>query len=161
MNNRYPHRLSAAVLLGLALAGCAPVAPLLGGREPARAHPKADEARARADRTQRAERTSRPPAPRSDDVALREGIALYEDGDYNGAIRRLGGADMHGAALRNRLAALKYMAFSYCVTGRQAQCRQSFDRALRLDPGFDLGAGEHGHPLWGPVFAAARQNARR
>jgi hypothetical protein len=57
--------------------------------------------------------------------------------------------------------ALKYTAFSYCVTSRPAQCRQAFDRALRLDPSFDLAPGEHGHPLWGPVFTKAKQAAAR
>jgi hypothetical protein len=51
------------------------------------------------------------------------------------------------------------MAFSYCVTSRPAPCRQAFDRALRLDPSFDLAPGEHGHPLWGPVFTKAKQAA--
>jgi hypothetical protein len=55
--------------------------------------------------------------------------------------------------------ALKYQAFSYCVTSRPAPCRQAFDRALRLDPSFDLAPGEHGHPLWGPVFTKAKQAA--
>lgn len=158
---RLPALALLAPLLALLLAGCAPVAPLLGGREPARAHPKAEDVRPRGERPQRAERPNRAPAPARDEAALREGIALYEDGNYNGAIRRLNGPEMNGAALRNRLSALKYTAFSYCVTGRQAQCRQAFDRALRLDPGFDLGPGEHGHPLWGPVFGAAKQAARK
>jgi hypothetical protein len=53
--------------------------------------------------------------------------------------------------------ALKYTAFSYCVTSRPAQCRQAFDKALRLDPSFQLAPGEYGHPLWGPVFAKAKK----
>jgi len=149
-------RLGALALLAVTLAGCAPVAPILGGSTPARHHPRADEVRPRAPAVARAPKPE-PKQPASDDVALREGIALYNDGNYNGAIKRLNGPEMNGAALRNRLAALKYTAFSYCVTGRQALCRQSFDRALRLDPAFDLGPGEHGHPLWGPVFAQAKQ----
>jgi hypothetical protein len=53
--------------------------------------------------------------------------------------------------------ALKYTAFSYCVTSRPAQCRQAFDKALKLDPAFELAPGEYGHPLWGPVFAKAKK----
>jgi hypothetical protein len=90
---------------------------------------------------------------------LREGIRLYDEGDYNGAIKRLGARDLNNGPLATRLAALKYTAFSYCVTARPAQCRQAFDRALRLDPSFDLAPGEQGHPLWGPVFTKARQAA--
>ncbi|MBI3230981.1 MAG: TssQ family T6SS-associated lipoprotein, partial [Burkholderiales bacterium] len=53
--------------------------------------------------------------------------------------------------------AAKFMAFSYCVTNRNALCRQQFERALKLDPSFDLAAGEKGHPLWGPVFLKAKK----
>jgi hypothetical protein len=44
------------------------------------------------------------------------------------------------------------------VTNRTDQCRQSFERALRLDPSFDLAQGEHGHPQWGPVFTRAKRD---
>ena len=173
-----PTRIALPAMLALLLAGCAQLEPifepLIGKREPARAHPRVDEksekARPKAERSERSERSERVerpvkserPAPSDrDDAALREGIALYHDGEYNAAIKRLNSNDMNGASLRNRLAALKYTAFSHCLSGRQAQCRQSFDRAFKLDPSFDLNAGEHGHPLWGPVFAKAKQAAGR
>lgn len=95
-------------------------------------------------------------APRHQD-ALREGIKLYDEGDFNGAIRRLAAVDVPGESTANRLTALKYTAFSYCVTARPVPCRQAFDKAFLLDPGFDLAAGEHSHPLWGPVFAKAKR----
>jgi hypothetical protein len=98
--------------------------------------------------------------PGKESTSLREGIRLYNEGDFDGAIKRLSARDLGSAPLPTRLAALKYMAFSYCVTSRPAQCRQSFDKALRLDPGFDLAPGEQGHPLWGPVFVKARLAAR-
>ena len=88
---------------------------------------------------------------------LRDGIRMFNEGDFNGAIRRLSQRDVNNGPLATRLTALKYQAFSYCVTARPAPCRQAFDRALRLDPGFDLSPGEHGHPLWGPVFTKAKQ----
>ena len=155
--------LSAAALIAVMATGCAEFGPALGGKEAARAHPRADDARPRAERAQRADRTNRPAAGTVDrsDVALREGIALYNDGDYNGAIRRLNSADMKSGTPRERLSAAKYTAFSYCVSGRQALCRETFDGAFRLDPGFDLSPGEHGHPLWGPVFSQAKGAARR
>lgn len=88
---------------------------------------------------------------------LAEGVALYDKGDYDGAIARLGRADVIGAATATRLEAFKYSAFSYCLTRRPGQCRQQFDQALKLDPGFDLAPGEYGHPLWGPVFLKAKK----
>lgn len=68
---------------------------------------------------------------------------------------------MKSGTPRERLSAAKYTAFSYCVSGRQALCRETFDSAFRLDPAFDLSPGEHGHPLWGPAFSQAKQAARR
>ncbi len=153
--------LAATLLLG----GCAQLKPQLDalfGSEPARAHPRAEE-RARP-RPERAERNERPaprperPAADRDDAALREGIALYNEGDFNAAIKRLSSNDMNGGSIRNRVSALKYTAFSYCVTNRPVPCRQAFERALRLDASFELAPGEQGHPQWGPVFAKARQN---
>lgn len=99
-----------------------------------------------------------PDAPKEAN-GLREGIRLYNEGDFNGAIRRLSARDVNNGPLPTRLTALKYLAFSYCVTSRPSLCRQAFDRALRLDPSFDLAPGEHGHPLWGPVFTKAKQAA--
>jgi curli biogenesis system outer membrane secretion channel CsgG len=88
---------------------------------------------------------------------LAEGVALYNKGDYNGAIKRLGQADVIAGPKAVQLAGLKYSAFSYCVTARQMLCRQQFDKALKIDPAFDLAAGEYGHPLWGPVFVKAKK----
>jgi hypothetical protein len=144
-------------------AGCAEF-PMFD-KKPARngAHPRAASI---------VERDSSAPreAPRArererDDVAkdsgsgLREGIRLYNEGDFSGAIKRLAARDVNNGPLPTRLEALKYTAFSYCVTSRPGPCRQSFDKALRLDPDFDLAPGEHGHPLWGPVFTKAKQAA--
>jgi Flp pilus assembly protein TadD len=97
-----------------------------------------------------------PSAPSSS--GLKDGIALYNNGDYNGAIRRLGLADVTGGTKATQLEALKYSAFSYCVTSRQTLCRQQFEKALKLDASFDLEPGEHGHPLWGPVFVKAKKS---
>jgi hypothetical protein len=99
------------------------------------------------------------PAAARHPASLREGIKLYDEGDFNGAIRRLALADVPAEPLSTRLTALKYTAFSYCVTNRPVPCRQAFDKALKLDPNFDLGPGEHSHPLWGPVFVRAKKGS--
>ena len=86
-------------------------------------------------------------------LALTEGIALFNKGDFNGAIKRLSAASEIWTADKSvQQEALKYMAFSYCVTGRQVLCKQQFEKAVALDWNFDLAPGEKGHPLWGPVF---------
>jgi Flp pilus assembly protein TadD len=129
-----------AGLIGAALlAGCAQM-PFGGADKPAA--------------NGRAETTARAPAQ----SGLKEGIALYNNGDYNDAIKRLGMADVTGGPKATQIEALKYTAFSYCVTSRQTLCRQQFEKALKLDPAFDLEPGEHGHPLWGPVFVKAKKS---
>lgn len=97
--------------------------------------------------------------------ALASGVALYDAGDFNGAIKRLSGAkaiwdDSASAdAFANKLAANKYLAFSYCVTNRRTLCRKHFVDVLKLDPDFALEATEKTHPVWGPEFERAKKQA--
>ena len=93
-------------------------------------------------------------------VALKEGIDLYTNGNYNDAIKKLGAPEIANGTKAEQLQALKYSAFSYCVTSRATLCRQQFDKAFKLDPAFDLEPGEHGHPLWGPVFMKAKKGTK-
>lgn len=96
--------------------------------------------------------SARPPA------ALADGMALYNKGSYSAAIKRLANApEIWSADISFQTEALKTMAFSYCVTSRKKLCKQQFEKALKLDPNFDLAPGEQGHPLWGPVFKQARR----
>jgi hypothetical protein len=106
-----------------------------------------------------------PPVVTASARALASGVALYDAGDFNGAIKRLAGAreiwdDSASAdALANKVAANKYIAFSYCVTNRRTQCRKHFVDALKLDPGFALEATEKTHPVWGAEFERAKKQA--
>ena len=91
---------------------------------------------------------------------MNEGIDLYDKGAFAAAIKHLTDADVIWSGDKAiQFEAYKYLAFSYCVTSRQTLCKQQFEKALTLDPGFELGRGEKGHPLWGPVFERAK-NAR-
>jgi tetratricopeptide (TPR) repeat protein len=163
-------RLLGALLVTAALAGCAEMNSLLDsatGRKPARTVVREvgrDEPRpgarseSRAEARNEAKSEARAEAGR-DQAALREGIRLYNEGDFNGAIKRLGSNDIRSnSPARIRVEALKYQAFSYCVTSRPKQCEQAFEKALKIDPDFTLDSGEQGHPLWGPVFERARHN---
>jgi len=146
----------------LLLGGCADLPGF--GQKTARtpSHPKAVAAKTAPQKAAPARETS---AAREHDDSpkegsgLRDGIRMYNEGDFDGAIKRLSARDVSNGPIGMRLEALKYTAFSYCVTSRPGPCRQSFDKALRLDPSFDLAPGEHGHPLWGPVFTQAKQAA--
>ena len=155
---RFPRqRLLLTILAASTLAGCAQIAPLFE-RNPSSDHPKAESRpEPRAENRPRADTRSEAAGGR-EQVALREGIRLYNEGDFNGAIKRLNSSDIRsGAPLRTRTTALKYTAFSYCVTSRPKQCQQAFEKALKIDPEFSLEPGEEGHPLWGPAFERAKR----
>jgi hypothetical protein len=140
MNSMLKYAPLSCVLAATILSGCANLPFGLGEKFGGGAHPRAETA-----------------ASSPAQAALREGINLYNHGDYNDAIKRLGSSEIAAGPKATQLTALKYMAFSYCVTSRQTLCRQQFEKALKLDPSFDLGPGEHGHPLWGPVFVKAKK----
>lgn len=142
----------------LSLGGCASSA---GGAHPAANadHPRAEAVLQKDSRRE----VSREPvrelsreSSRDASATLREGIRLYTNGDFAGAIAKLEASDIQAANLATRISALKYTAFSYCVTQRPVPCRQAFDKALRLDANFALAPGEEGHPMWGPVYDKAR-----
>jgi hypothetical protein len=106
-----------------------------------------------------------PPAPviTPSGRALASGISLYDAGDFNGAIKRLLGAkeiwddSASPDAVANKVAANKYLAFSYCVTNRRTQCRKHFVDALKLDANFTLEPTEKKHPVWGPEYERAKK----
>jgi hypothetical protein len=164
MSHLLPSRLVLALLATGALAGCAEMSSLIDSatnRKPSRTVVREvgrDEPRPGA----RADSRSEPRAeasPGRDQAALRDGIRLYNEGDFNGAIKRLNSTDIRSnSPLRVRVEAQKYLAFSYCVSSRPKQCEQAFEKALKLDPEFTLESGEQGHPLWGPAFERARRN---
>ena len=90
---------------------------------------------------------------RSPESLLAAGVAQFEEGNYAQAQRLLQSSLAEGLATRaSQARAHKYLAFTYCVTNRTAQCRQEFTNALNADPSFTLTAAESGHPTWGPVY---------
>jgi Tfp pilus assembly protein PilF len=101
------------------------------------------------------------PAPRSKgEQALDAGLQQYDAGDYTAAQKSLQGALEAGLGPKDHVNARKHLAFMHCASGRQAQCREEFRKALEIDPQLELAPAEAGHPGWGPVFRAAKA-ARR
>jgi hypothetical protein len=90
-----------------------------------------------------------------------DGIRRYDNGDFDDAIAILSAPELRAAPDAIRVEALKYIAFSYCVTGRTDDCRSAFVTALAIDADFDLSKGEVGHPMWGPVFVAAKADSEK
>lgn len=106
-----------------------------------------------------AQAAAAPETKADSETSLSIGIGMYESGDYNGAIRQLQSATRNWKGDKpDRVKAIKYIAFSYCLTKRKTLCRRNFVRALKLDREFDLDAGEKGHPLWGPEFEKAKRS---
>lgn len=106
-------------------------------------------------------RAGRHAPPGHDDVrqaaaTLLEGIRLYENGNFKEAIAVLSEPEIQAAPDALRVDALKYSAFSYCVTEKYTQCRHAFDLAFGIDTGFELQRNERSHPMWGPVYEAAK-----
>ena len=157
-----PMKIALAAVLLLALAGCQSPAPVA---EPAAQRVEEPEPVLPAPVEPPAPTAIPTAIPTASERALAAGIALYDAGNFNGAIKRLRGArEIWSAsttpdATANKLAAHKYLAFSYCVTNRRARCRQEFVDAIKLEPNFDLAPAEKAHPLWGPEFDRARKQA--
>jgi Tfp pilus assembly protein PilF len=92
--------------------------------------------------------------------AFSSGLSQYENGEYAEAQKSFAAALEAGIPLKDQVEARKHLAFVHCVSGRQAQCREEFRRALDLNPQLELTPAEAGHPSWGPAFRAVKA-ARR
>jgi tetratricopeptide (TPR) repeat protein len=89
--------------------------------------------------------------------SLAHGVEQYNAGKFAEASRSLTAALDHGQLTRpEQGSARKHLAFIYCTSGREPQCRDEFRKALEIDPGFELSAAEAGHPIWGPVYRDVR-----
>ena len=90
--------------------------------------------------------------------ALVAAIESYDRGEFASATRQLTPMVNDGSLdPAQLLRALKVMAFSQCSTNALTACRQTFERALKADPSFDLATAERGHPIWGTQFTRARR----
>lgn len=118
-------------------AGCAPIA-----EKPAPGTPRVVE----ADLRSRAE----------EQLAL--GLRQYQQGGFDAAGKNFSAA-LEGGMLsrRDQSVARKHLAFVYCMQGSEGACRDEFQKALEIDPDFDLSPAEVGHPIWGPVYVSVRE----
>lgn len=94
---------------------------------------------------------------RKAEQALNTGIQQYEDGELKAAQKNLQDALSLGLTFdSDKAAAHKHLAFIYCSSNQERQCRDEFRRAFDVDPGFKLERTEIGHPVWGPVYTGVR-----
>jgi len=93
---------------------------------------------------------------------MQEGLVKYDSGEYAEAARLLEGALKEGLAdPRDRVRAMKHVAFTLCLRERFRECRAEFVKIYDVDPNFDLTPAEAGHPSWTRTFAAAKAQAKR
>ncbi len=155
MRTRRPNWIIAASFV-LACAGCSTPVVKESERAPqTAARPSPREARVE---------TKPSPTPSPKEVAvnrseqeLQRGIQSYEEAAYKLAARQFQSAlDLGLEAKSDQAKAHKYLAFIWCISGRERACRDEFHKALAADPSFELEVAEAGHPIWGPVFRNAK-----
>lgn len=88
--------------------------------------------------------------------SLADAMLAYDDADYNKAIKQFQDALKEPLSDADRIKAHKFIAFSYCLTNRPAQCRAEFEPIFKLNTNFELAPAEAGHPSWGPSFRAVK-----
>lgn len=96
------------------------------------------------------------PPQQDGEQELVAGIKNYEEGKDGDAARSIQASLYLGLNESNQIRAHKYLAFIYCASGREAQCRVEFRRVLAIDPSFELRPAEAGHPIWGAVFRGVK-----
>lgn len=90
-------------------------------------------------------------------INLNDGLKKYDGGNNDAAIKDfLLALDSGQLALADQLKARKHIAFIHCLSGREAICKEEFEKIIAIDVKFDLSPAEAGHPTWGPVFRLAR-----
>ncbi len=120
----------------LALAGCAPPAVRTG---------PSPEDIARQQRLERAQ------------GSFNDGLRQYDAGNYDDALKNyLLALDSGVLTVEQQVDARKHLAFIHCLSNREANCKEEFQKAFALDSKFELSAAEAGHPAWGPVYRVVR-----
>jgi len=93
---------------------------------------------------------------------LADGMVKYDAGDYPAAHTLYLSALKEGLkSTEDQVRAMKYTAFTLCLTEKFAQCRAEFVKIYDVDPRFDLTPAEAGHPSWTRTFASAKAQAQK
>src|SRR5882724_5371282 len=116
MNARVSSGVLAAAVVALLAAGCVETPP-----KPAPAAPQITEESLRVRANEQ----------------LVLGIKQYNDGEFDNAVKTLNSSLEHGLLPKvDASRARKYLAFSHCVSSREAQCRAEFRKAFEINPEF-------------------------
>ncbi|MDY0272002.1 MAG: TssQ family T6SS-associated lipoprotein [Advenella sp.] len=96
-----------------------------------------------------------PPSPYSpeEEQALQALETSFSNGEYKALIKNISTEPlMLSGSLAFRSEALKYQAFSQCLTRARTACGRTFNQLLAANPNYQLTEAESTHPIWGPVF---------
>src|ERR1035438_5879690 len=90
------------------------------------------------------------------------GIRSYEDGNYSDAMKIFQDVvDNQDSTREIKVESYKYLAFIHCISDREKMCRESFKKALEINPDFNLTPAEAGHPVWGSVFNTMKSKSAK
>lgn len=112
-------------------------------------------------RAQLASASAPQPAPKAlskSEQLLADGMAKYDAGEFDSALKILQSALKEGLESKaDQLKAVKHSAFCLCLAEKWGQCRTEFMKLFDIDPTFDLTPAEAGHPSWTRTYAGAKQ----
>ena len=93
---------------------------------------------------------------------LADGMVKYDSGEYPAAQALYQSALKEGLKSKeDQVRAMKFTAFTLCLTEKFGPCRAEFVKIYDVDPRFDLTPAEAGHPSWTRTFASAKAQALR
>lgn len=112
-------------------------------------------------RAQLASAATPQPAPKAlskSEQLLADGMAKYDAGEFESALKILQSALKEGLENKaDQLKAVKHSAFCLCLAEKWGQCRTEFMKLFDIDAAFDLTPAEAGHPSWTRTYAGAKQ----
>ncbi len=89
----------------------------------------------------------------SEEVQIRPIRESFMAGQYDAVITQVTNTPaLSTGSVPLHTTALKYKAFSECLTEAKRSCASTFEQILTLDSNFTLLPAEKSHPSWGPVF---------
>lgn len=96
----------------------------------------------------------------TEEILLQNIETDFHEGEYKTVIRTVRQTpETSLGGLNFRSEALKYKAFSECVSRQQTNCRKTFRQLLEINPDFNLKESEANHPQWGKVFTAEKKRS--
>ena len=86
-------------------------------------------------------------------ILLQQIEDLFYEGDYQSVIDKVSASsEVAQGSVEFNADALKYKAFSECLSNQEHNCSNTFRHLLKVNPNFDLKVSEVNHPQWGKVF---------